>query len=84
MLPGHLIEGFWAEVGRLLQQDFGLSPTEAQEGIATWDEVLGPRVGEMVYHQAPAEVARTIAGLCRQGWQGLADLRPPGHRAVGS
>lgn len=68
MLPGHLVAGFWDEVGKLLRKQPDLTEEQARQGIAQYRAKLDlHRVGDMVYHQDPTRVAETIAGAVRQG-----------------
>jgi hypothetical protein len=68
MLPGHLIAEFWEEVAELLRKQHDLSEERARQGIAEYRYRLDlHRVGDMVYHENAAHVARTIAGALRQG-----------------
>lgn len=68
MLPSHLIAEFWDEVETLLRKQHDLTEEQARQGIMDYRGRLDyHRVGDMVYHQDAAHVARTIAGAVRQG-----------------
>jgi hypothetical protein len=74
MLPEPLKVAFWAKVLAILQLQYSLSAERARAAIADYQEIVGPRVGEMVYHRDPDEVAEVIAAAVEQG--GFRQLEP--------
>lgn len=77
MLPGHLIAEFWLTVERQLEKDHRLSKRQAQVGITDYRKRLDfHRVEEMVYHNNPEDVSKTIAGILRQGGFDVLDPLP--------
>jgi hypothetical protein len=68
MLPGHLIAEFWVRVEELLQKQHHLTAERARQGIVEYRALLdSKRVGDIIYHQEPEQVANTIAGAVQQG-----------------
>ncbi len=68
MLPRRLITEYWDEVQEFLRKEHRLSAEEAWRGVVEYRVRLDMhRVGDMIYHEDTAHVARTIAGALRQG-----------------
>ena len=66
MLPASVIKQFWTTVKRELQARFSLPQADARDGINAYRALIKKwRVGEILYHDNPENVAETIA--C--GWR---------------
>jgi hypothetical protein len=88
MLPGHLLAEFWFAVEQQLREQHHLTEQQARSGVGDYRNRLDlHRVGEMVYHNNPEDVAATIAGIIRQGGFDAVDplpaTEPNSSRAVG-
>lgn len=61
MLPGHLIDSFWGEVGDELAKSTPLTPPQIPPAIDRDRKRLdGHGAGEAVYHREPIDVADAI------------------------
>jgi predicted DNA-binding protein (UPF0278 family) len=68
MLPSDLIAEYWEEVRDLLQKEHRLSKEEAWRGVVEYRMRLEThQVGDIIYHEDPKYVAKTIAGALAQG-----------------
>jgi len=67
MLPQHLIEEFWLTVKSLAQKKHGLSAAAAEKWTVEFRKLAARRMGDMIYHDEPEAVARTVAGGAKRG-----------------
>lgn len=60
-LPGHLIVDFWYKVHHALTAAHGLDPDDAAGTIVAFRAAADGRVGDLLYHSAPDELAASLA-----------------------